>query len=790
LYDRTSRKPVPKIFVSATSKDLGSVRKIAVSALQKLGCLAVEQDTFEPDYRTLEALLEHKISGCDAFIQFVGHRYGAEPNADSRPKDEKRRSYTQMEYDIAVRLKKKVYLFVCADGFPYDECAPEDDENRDLQLQYRDSLRSSKTKRENVRDGAECESLILQLQLQIEELILILNKERRGRSLLTMAAILTGLSVLGTLYYISRHVQDISGESVQAIESISQQIGEMTDSDLLTEISERSKVDPGMIRQTLTQFKNQKADSDIFSFSSNLLDNGRPELVSPLMRFVAEAAVSAKEPDFLLAAKSLELAGRALEVQLKGTRDKEDGKAIATLRVDVLQRALDAFEAITPELKLSESDVKVRLVMGVADSLQDYAMYLEPIGQKDAISKAVNCLRRFEPPPESPFSQRVDYHLTKAIAFERFAEFQECPEEKAFLHQSLQEAEAAKQLSVQEHASEYHARALRRMARVKLRMMQTACIVESRELFNEICRICDECERIPPGGIKDYRIEIELTRAIAALDLSKISLKPEETETLLDEASEMLQQLERSIPREGEEWLSRLFMEQWIRLRILSDGDYGEYDGAMERHIKRGFTSDMAQASMFVEWLGEQRGSSPEEFEPAIEYIVKMIDTYPRGVAPRIHSRARLLLNDLYCWKAKSRFSGARRDDIEIIERNLETIQATFDRNHYPAIWASTRIQLLYLKVKNLEPLDKELLECLEAAEEISIVATAESDPYLLADAHELVADICLKVHPPQVDRAIEALESGIEIYKREHVADKVEAFTETLDDARKRKSN
>ncbi len=97
------------IFISATSDDLGSYRRAVRDVLLSKEVLPLMQDHFPPDYRSVVGLLEEKIRHCDAMICLVGSVYGREPR--QRPDGEPRRSYTQLEYAIARRLGKPVYLF-------------------------------------------------------------------------------------------------------------------------------------------------------------------------------------------------------------------------------------------------------------------------------------------------------------------------------------------------------------------------------------------------------------------------------------------------------------------------------------------------------------------------------------------------------------------------------------------------------------------------------------------------------------------------------------------------------
>src|SRR5215470_14652219 len=106
---RTIRRDT-RVFISAVTRELGSVRKLVKKGLEDNEYHAVEQDNFPPDYRELREKLRERINSCNAVVHIAGHGYGAEP--PERPADAPRRSYTQLEYDIAVELGKPVYVFL------------------------------------------------------------------------------------------------------------------------------------------------------------------------------------------------------------------------------------------------------------------------------------------------------------------------------------------------------------------------------------------------------------------------------------------------------------------------------------------------------------------------------------------------------------------------------------------------------------------------------------------------------------------------------------------------------
>jgi hypothetical protein len=89
-------KSRPTIFLSGVSREFAAFRDAAEVELQRKECFAVNQSSFAPDHRTVEAMLTRRLADSDAVIHLVGYRFGAEPN--ERPADAPRRSYTQMEF--------------------------------------------------------------------------------------------------------------------------------------------------------------------------------------------------------------------------------------------------------------------------------------------------------------------------------------------------------------------------------------------------------------------------------------------------------------------------------------------------------------------------------------------------------------------------------------------------------------------------------------------------------------------------------------------------------------------
>ena len=150
-----------RVFLSAASLDLKSFRRDAAETLNqhaaricKHGPLkVVSQEDFPPDYQTVWEILRQRILECDAVICLVGYAYGREPR--DVPPGFRRRSYTQMEFDIAHALSKPVFLFRGDDPSALDRHEPEPEELRGLQDQFRDELRQLDQVRETFKTKEE-----------------------------------------------------------------------------------------------------------------------------------------------------------------------------------------------------------------------------------------------------------------------------------------------------------------------------------------------------------------------------------------------------------------------------------------------------------------------------------------------------------------------------------------------------------------------------------------------------------------------------------------------------------
>ena len=154
----------PTIFLSGVSSEFASFRDGVEVEIQKKGCFAENQSSFSVDYHTVEEMLRRRINDADAIIHIVGFRFGAEPK--DRPANKPRRSYTQMEYDIARELEKPVYVFLSADTSVCD--APGVDEAPEataLQLAHRQTIKSTNNLRYTFKDKDELRHLAAEIDV-------------------------------------------------------------------------------------------------------------------------------------------------------------------------------------------------------------------------------------------------------------------------------------------------------------------------------------------------------------------------------------------------------------------------------------------------------------------------------------------------------------------------------------------------------------------------------------------------------------------------------------------------
>jgi len=130
--------PVVRVFVSATSTDLRSYRKLVKDLLDRHEIYAVVQENRPADFRTVASAIRGWLAPCDAAICLIGMAYGESPHGD----EEHGLSYTQLEYELARELKKPVYLFFARQDCRFDAQPTESPEAQQRQCSFRERIRA------------------------------------------------------------------------------------------------------------------------------------------------------------------------------------------------------------------------------------------------------------------------------------------------------------------------------------------------------------------------------------------------------------------------------------------------------------------------------------------------------------------------------------------------------------------------------------------------------------------------------------------------------------------------
>ena len=312
-------------------------------------------------------MLEIKIAQCDVVIHIVGVRYGAEPDA-AVPKGQTRRSYTQMEAEIARELGKKLYIFLCPEDFPYDQDSPaEGEKKRELQRAYRQQVAGRDSLHTPIRSREEIAVKVRELKFELEKLKGTIAHDR-ARTFAVLAALLLALAAISTgVWWWVAHGPQATAEKV----------------------AEQFRYDRSRMREHLATEIRAQAQKRIASLNQtedwrkiNEIEKARDQQIADLDRFLDGIEQTSKEGEasesYLTASKLLQEKGvsealefleakssqreELIEAQ-KNRRDREE-KDLRKL----LQEELLAGSLLEKQLRFKEAEAKYRKVIGDAGS--------------------------------------------------------------------------------------------------------------------------------------------------------------------------------------------------------------------------------------------------------------------------------------------------------------------------------------------------------------------------------------------------------------------------------------
>jgi hypothetical protein len=122
-----------KVFLSSTIADLKPYREAAVGILRRLGFDTVRLDDFGTFHGPPLEGSQRAIATSDLFVLIVAHRYGFIPPDETR-------GLVELEYELALQLKKPVLAFVVRDDVPWPV------QNIDLENPARERLEQFKSR--------------------------------------------------------------------------------------------------------------------------------------------------------------------------------------------------------------------------------------------------------------------------------------------------------------------------------------------------------------------------------------------------------------------------------------------------------------------------------------------------------------------------------------------------------------------------------------------------------------------------------------------------------------------
>ena len=333
---------LPKVFISATSADLGATRQVVKEALLSIGCHPVEQTNFGPDWRTVSQMLREKIGGCQALIHIAGLHYGAEPDPASLSDAAVCRSYTQMEFDIGRELQRqrgdrrfRVYTFVCPEDFPYQaSLTGQSEEQRALQAKHRQRILDGAALYETPAVPDVLKARVLALR---EEALALRAVHDRRAQLTLIGMVVIALALAGVGYGVFRANHDLPAETAQQVAR--QFDPEAISSRLRSEIQTRFERDADAARAAGRTWEvvhelERKRDAALASIDNTL-------------RTIKEGLAGEPTPIFVEATRILEREGAEAAIAYL-----ESHKADQLARADrAAARAAEAQEALQRELQ-------------------------------------------------------------------------------------------------------------------------------------------------------------------------------------------------------------------------------------------------------------------------------------------------------------------------------------------------------------------------------------------------------------------------------------------------------
>lgn len=119
-----------QVFVSSTYEDLKEERKEITQAILESDCIPIGMEMFPASNKTQWEVIKSVIDESDIYLVIIAGRYGSEGNDENG----KRVSYTEMEFDYALKTGKPIIALVYEDIglLPRSKCETSETKNKKL----------------------------------------------------------------------------------------------------------------------------------------------------------------------------------------------------------------------------------------------------------------------------------------------------------------------------------------------------------------------------------------------------------------------------------------------------------------------------------------------------------------------------------------------------------------------------------------------------------------------------------------------------------------------------------
>jgi hypothetical protein len=271
-----------------------------------------------------------------------------------------------MEAEIARKLGKKLYVFLCPEDFPYDEESPaEREEKRELQRAYRQQVAERESVHTPVRSREDIALKVRELKFELEKLKGAITRDR-ARTFAVLAGLLITLGAISTgVWWWVAHGPQATAEKV----------------------AEQFRYDRSRMREQLATEIRAQAQKRIALFNKtedwrkiNEIEKARDQQIADLDRFLDGIEQTSKEGEasesYLAASKLLQEkgVGEALDFLEAKSSQREELIAAQKNRRDreekelrkLLQEELLAASLLEKQLRFTEAEDKYRKAVDYA----------------------------------------------------------------------------------------------------------------------------------------------------------------------------------------------------------------------------------------------------------------------------------------------------------------------------------------------------------------------------------------------------------------------------------------